>query len=403
MTRSHEIEIIEDLQGLRGWGSEWNEAAPSKNFELRQSFNCKIIEDLHGLQELKSEWNEVAPPKNVEPWQSFNWIEAAATAYSENHLLRVITVRKDGRLTAIAPLALKPSIQPWRPLRLDFLGGEELKEPNRLIALDPASRDMLVDVIVSERVYPIRLSRLPNDPENIRFLMSKFKKSGWITSVLSMPYPYLDLGANPIRKSLKEDLRRARRKAGAHGEVRSEAVVAASDDELLKRLETCFKIEASGWKGRNGTAILLNESRKKFFERYACSSRSEGALKLYFLFVNEVPVAVQYAIESAKAYWLLNVGYDEAYQQCSPGNLLLEESINDAARNGLARYNLLGKEEPWTKHWTTTAQDCLVLAAYRPNLYGARAMLSDALYLVKKRIKERKRDGCKKGLHASRK
>jgi CelD/BcsL family acetyltransferase involved in cellulose biosynthesis len=317
-------------------------------------------------------------------------MEAAATACGREQRLRVITVRKDGRLVAIAPLVLKPSEQPFRPLRLDFLGGEELKEPNRFISRDPASLELLVDAVVSERVYPVRLSRVPNDPEDIRLLVTKFRKSGWVTPVLSMSYPYLDLGTNPIRKSLREDLRRARRKAEARGEVRSEAVVAASREELLKHLERAFRIEGSGWKGRNRTAILSNGFRRAFFERYACSAWRDGTLRLSFLRVNDASVAVQYAIESARSYWLLNVGYDEEYRHCSPGNLLLEESIRDAARAGLLRYNFLGKEEPWTSRWTTTVRDCLVLAAYRLNPNGVKAIWSDASYLVAKRWNERK-------------
>ena len=356
MSRSHEIIVIEDLQALRG---------------------------------LESEWNELAPPKEVEPWQSFSWMEAAATAYSENHLLRVITVRHNGRLTAIAPMVLKPSEQPLRPLRLDFLGGEELKEPNRFIARDGASLNLLVNVIVSQRVYPIRLSRVPGDAETVNYLKSKFKDAGWMTATLSMPYPYVELKGNPIKSSLREDLRRARRKAEALGEVRMETSAAASDEELLKQLETAFRIEASGWKGRNGTAIASSESRRRFFERYACSAWKDGTLRLSFLLINNTPVAVQYAIESANAYWLLNVGYDEQYQECSPGKLLLGESIKDAAKSGLVQYNFLGKEEPWTKRWTTKAQDCVVLAPCRPNLHGLIALISDALYLAKKRMNER--------------
>ncbi|PYS55834.1 MAG: hypothetical protein DMG13_02375 [Acidobacteria bacterium] len=355
MSRSHEIEVIEDLPALRG---------------------------------LESEWNEVAPPKDVEPWQSFSWIEAAATAYSQNHLLRIITVRKDGRLAGIAPMVLKPSEQPLKPLRLDFLGGEELKEPNRFIARDPAALDLLVDVIVSQHMYPIRLSRMPGDSENVNYLKSKFKQAGWMTATLSMPYPYVDLKDNPIKSSLKEDLRRARRKAEAFGKVRSEVLDAPSKEELMKHLETAFIIEGSGWKGKNGSAIVSTEPRRQFFERYACSAWKDGTLRLGFLMIDNTPVAVQYAIESANSYWLLNVGYDEKYQECSPGKLLLGESIKEAAKSGLVRYNFLGKEEPWTRRWTTNAQDCVVLAPCRPNLRGMIAMLSDALYMVKKRMKE---------------
>lgn len=359
-------------------------------------YEVEIIEDLSGLRELGPQWNEASPAPDVEPWQSFNWMEAAASSYGNNHSLRVITVRKNGALTAVAPMVLKPSDQPLRPLRLDFLGGEELKEPNRFVSLDPYSLELLMDNLASERVYPIRLSRIPGDSDSFGVIMSKFKKAGWITRTLRMPYPYLDLGPNPIKKSLREDLRRARRKAGTDAEVRSWLAFATSEKELLEHLGRGLKIEASGWKGRNGTAIISNEFRKKFFERYACLAWKDGTLRLIFLYVNEVAVAVQLAIESAMSYWLLNIGYDEKYQYCSPGNLLLGETIEEAARNGLVRYNLLGKDEPWIKHWTTTSRDSLVLAAYRPNIHGVRAMMSDALYLVRKRMKDHRTKSLKK-------
>jgi CelD/BcsL family acetyltransferase involved in cellulose biosynthesis len=368
---------------------------------MTEPYRVETIEDLQGLRGLGSDWNEAAPTQNVEPWQSFSWMEAAASSYCNNHSLRVITIRKEGLLTAVAPMVLKPSDQPLRPMRLDLVGGEELKEPNRFVSLEPSSLELLIDNLASERVYPIRLSRIPGDEDSLALIMAKFRKAGWITRTLRMPYPYLELGANPIKKSLREDLRRARRKAEALGEVRSGVVSANTEKELLEQLERGLRIEASGWKGRNGTAIISNEFRKKFFERYACSAWREGSLRLRFLYVNEVAVAVQFAVESAKACWLLNIGYDEQYQHCSPGNLLLGDSIEEAARNGLVRYNLLGKNEPWIKHWTSTSRDSLVLAAYRPNVHGFRAMMSDALYLLRKRLKDRRTKSVKKSSRAS--
>jgi len=189
---------------------------------------------------------------------------------------------------------------------------------------------------------------------------------------------------------LREDLKRARKKAEAHGEVRSETVFSTCEEELLAHLSKGFRIEASGWKGRNGTAILSSESRKQFFERFACSAWRDGTLRLSFLYINEVAVAFQFAIESSNSFWLFKIGYDENYEQCSPGNLLLGESIEGAARNGLGQYHLLGKEEPWTKRWSTATRDSFVVAAYRPNIQGIGAMTSDALYLTKKRFIDRR-------------
>lgn len=353
-----------------------------------KQYEAAIIDDLEGLRGLGQEWNEIAPPKAVPPWQSFSWVEAAATAGGQDQSLRVITVRRNGRLTAIAPLALKHFNQPFSPVQLEFLGGEDLKEPNGFVSLDPTSLELLIDTILLDCVYPIRLYRMPSDLDNIHSIIAKFKKSRWISPVMSMPYPYLELATNPIRKSLREDLKRARRKAEACGEVRAEMIVPATEDELQKCIESAFQIEGSGWKGKNHTAIISKDYKRKFFERYAFSAWKDGTLRLSFLKIDGALVAEQYAIESAKSYWLLNIGYDEAYRHCSPGSLLLEESIKCAARNGLLRYNFLGRVEPWTSRWTKTTQDCLALAAYRLNPYGMKAVCSDVCFLIAKRIRE---------------
>jgi CelD/BcsL family acetyltransferase involved in cellulose biosynthesis len=346
----------------------------------------QVIEDVSGLRELRTRWDEAAPPGFSEPWQSFAWVDSAAAAFSANHRLRVLAVTGDGRMRAAAPLVLKPSEQPLRPMRIDLLGGEELKEPNRLVALDPDSMELLTDSIVAEPTYPIRLSRLPDGDGVVDRLAAKFARAGWITKTLSMPYPYLDLSRDPIiRRSVREDLRRARRKAERRGEVRSETVTVRDGEALLEKLSLAFGIEASGWKGRNGTAILSDPRRRGFFERYAYHANGEGGLRLQILYIGDRPAAAQYGVESAGAFWLLNIGYDEEYRDSSPGKLLLEESIRQAKERGLARYNFLGKEEEWLSRWSTSTQNTLVLAAYRPNPHGVRAMLSDALYLLAKR------------------
>lgn len=379
------------MDSLFNSGIRYRDKLKSLTSLRERSNEINVIEDLEGLNKLRPEWDEIAFCKSVEPWQSFSWIHSAAVSYSKNQLLRIITVRENGRLKAIAPLVLKPSEQPLKPLQLHILGSEELKEPNRLIYYDHASLNLLTDALVSEPVYPVRLSRIPNNNAIVHLLLNKFKKHRWIAKVMRMPYPYIDLSGKKIKKSLKSDLRRAKKKANEYGELGFNLIHATSEKKLQAHLDTAFRIEASGWKGKNNTAILSSKSRKEFFERYAYASLRDGTLRLYFLLINNEPVAVQYAIESKKAFWLLNIGYDEKFRTCSPGNLLLEKSINTASQNRLARYNLLGKEEPWTRRWTQTTKDCYILSAYHSNLCGAKAMMSDALTLVLKRFKDRKK------------
>jgi CelD/BcsL family acetyltransferase involved in cellulose biosynthesis len=357
-----------------------------KHYKNKTESNYEIIvaNDVDGLMRLKNEWEQIADVKLVEPWQSFSWVESAAVSYSQEHSLRIITVRKNGRLTAIAPLVLKPSEQALKPMQYHILAGEEMKEPNKFVACDEESMKILIKAIAQEPVYPVRLSRIQCEQTMKEKLQKHFRESGWITRVMPMPCPYIELKGEVIKKSLKRDLKRARKKAKTYGELKYEIVKDGNTTDMNKSLQKGFMIEASGWKGQNNTAILSNKNRKKFFERYAESALREGVLRLSFLHIGDTPVAFHFAVETNGSYWLLNIGYDEKFSDCSPGNILLEESIQDAIKRGVTRYNLLGKEEPWTRRWTEKTHECNVFVAYRPNLCGMRSMMSDAIFLIKK-------------------
>src|SRR5579885_2869811 len=173
------------------------------------------LTDLAGLLNLRDCWSVLAPSRTTEPWQSFNWIVACAESDRKIRRFHLVTVRYRGKLTAIAPFALRESSQPLHPLRLDFLGGEDIKEPNHFVSSNPESLELLVESLASERTYPIRLSRIPNERSLIEVVNRTFRARGWLTRMMSVPYPYLDLddGSSLIKKSLEEDLRRARRKA----------------------------------------------------------------------------------------------------------------------------------------------------------------------------------------------
>jgi hypothetical protein len=349
-----------------------------------------VIDDFATLKNLQGEWNQAFPVQTSEPWQCFSWVESCATSFGRDRPLRCVVVRERGRLAAAAALVLAESNQPLRPLRLEFLGGDNLKEPNQFVGTRPDAIERLVEHIAAEPTYPVRLSRVPTDPSGASALFEEFRRRRWITRTISMPYPYIDLapGAHPIKKSLRADLARARRRVSRFGSMWTEVVSLRSSDEVAQRLDDAFRIEASGWKGRNQTSILSNPARHEFFQRYADAARREGTLRLTFLKIDGDDAAVQYAVETANQYWLLNIGYDDRFRECSPGNLLLEETISAAAARGLTRYNLLGKVEPWTNRWSSHTQDSLVLAAYRLNYHGVRAMMSDALYLLQKRRRD---------------
>jgi len=91
---------------------------------------------------------------------------------------------------------------------------------------------------------------------------------------------------------------------------------------------------------------------------------------------------MQIGIEWKEQLWLLKIGYDQAYSTGSPGQLLLAESVADAARRGLSGYQLLGQAAEWTRAWTGDEHESVAVRVYPPSARAAVALAGDARTVV---------------------
>jgi CelD/BcsL family acetyltransferase involved in cellulose biosynthesis len=131
---------------------------------------------------------------------------------------------------------------------------------------------------------------------------------------------------------------------------------------------------------------MHDQHRRRFYEYYAANACERGILRLSYMRIGDHAVAAQLAVEAKGGFWLLKVGYDEDYANCSPGNLLLVETLKYAAARGLKSFEFLGSSEPWTEVWTKQLRPCVTVAAYPRNCHGAVAFVTDALRFAWHRI-----------------
>jgi CelD/BcsL family acetyltransferase involved in cellulose biosynthesis len=175
----------------------------------------------------------------------------------------------------------------------------------------------------------------------------------------------------------RSDLRRARRKAEQLGPLTTE-IRTPQLHELAGLLDVAFEVEARSWKGDAGTALAKDPHRAVFYRQYAEAACTEGTLRICLLRIGDRVAAMQIALETGGRFWLLKVGYDAEYSACSPGQLLLRDSIRYAAEAGLESYEFLGRSESWTRVWTATERPCLALRVYPLGVRGLAALAADA-------------------------
>ena len=177
--------------------------------------------------------------------------------------------------------------------------------------------------------------------------------------------------STPFAGNTAQDFARSRRKLDL-----SELVFGTFLAEILAE---SFRVEADGWKGRTGSALLSDPHRRQFYEKYATIASEKGILRLSFMRIGGEVAATQIAVESGGRFWLLKVGYDERFARCSPGHLLMVETLRYAAERGLRTFEFLGSTEPWTQVWTTDVRPCVSVWAYPNNFRGLAAFVWDAV------------------------
>jgi hypothetical protein len=333
-------------------------------------------------------WESVAPERRT-PMQQYIWVRAAAETLSAGRPVQVVTVGSVDKPQALAPLAV--SITGARRLRL--LGAEELSES---VEVHYCDEEALVAMAkgLAKLGLPLNFGHYLEDTPFLPALRAAYRGRGLVVAkpLPSRGCPYIILGDGWLEPEQnftarrRSDFRRMQRNAEKLGKVTFD-ILQPRIEEVGSLFDEAMAIEARGWKGRSGTAIAIDRRLADFYRRYTQLACEAGILRLCFMRVDGKAIAMQLAVETERRFWLFKIGYDEAFAKCSPGNLLLRETISYAARRELKSYEFLGKEAAWTELWTKSAHPIVALRTYTANPAGVSALLVDGMHQLRQRCR----------------
>jgi CelD/BcsL family acetyltransferase involved in cellulose biosynthesis len=314
------------------------------------------------------------------------WQQACVETLARDGAAQVVTVDD-----ATGPRAGIVLLRRGVPARLCLAGAEELWEPVEAPCADEAAAAALVEKLLALGA-PLRFGHHPADSLFVSAMRRLAPASGLLLCAPVAGSPFLRLDARwrdpetALASGRRSDLRRMARKAAAHGPLRYERL-APGAGEAGALFERAMAVEGSGWKARAGTSLAANRDQAAFFSRYVELAGAAGVLRISFLRLGEEIAAMQLAVETENAYWLFKIGYDERFADCSPGSLLMLDSIGEAARKGLATFEFLGKSAAWTRMWTTEERANVRLRYYPRNASGFAAMAGDGAAAALRRAK----------------
>jgi CelD/BcsL family acetyltransferase involved in cellulose biosynthesis len=207
-------------------------------------------------------------------------------------------------------------------------------------------------------------------------------------------------GAHYVEQALsahrQRELRRAGRRLTDLGAVLFTA--ATEPAAVAAAVEDFFALEASGWKGRAGTAAAGHGAVRGFFKTALSSLAAEGKAAVNRLLLDGRPIAAAITLSSGDAAWYWKTAYDEHFARYAPGILLTAALTEELTDNpGIARTDSCAApgnamlDTIWGERLTL----CNRLIAVRPEARFARAcrleILRGAAFAAAKSIRNRRR------------
>jgi CelD/BcsL family acetyltransferase involved in cellulose biosynthesis len=356
-------------------------AAPRQQPE--PALRVEVVEGRDAFVPLEKEWNAaLARGPRDEPMLRHEWLRAFIESFAPGAVLRTFLARAGREICAAVPLIEERErsadtcflpLVTWRTPSNDHsqrggvLLGRRGEEGLRLIW----------EALQAEPGWDrLRLRDLPAGAAEWRLrdwaLEAGYRCGLWA----SLRSPYLPLPRNyqAVEKALdgkfRQNLRRRKRRLAEQGEVKYALVDGKDAKALDSALADLFEIEASGWKGRDGTAIAQRPELVGFYTQIARDAAKRGALAIGLLTLSGKPVAGHLSIVQGKRHYLIKIGYDESLHEHSPGQQMVSEAIRDSCARGLSEFDFLGPCMEWKLDWESQLRDHHWLTIFRPTRKG---------------------------------
>lgn len=306
---------------------------------------------------LGAEWDALlgddAQPFDLHCWQMAWWeafgVEgelAACTVRDGGELVGALALRSDGRHL----LGFAPGHMPvHRPLARDGEAMEALAAA--VLARSPSF--VLAGLPVGDRgVEALRAAAAPRP---------LLLESSYVSPIVEVSGDYDDW-----RKESKPrwgaPLERLRRKMGRDHEA--EFSIVESPVDLEAELSDGFRVEASGWKGEAGTAIVSTPETERFYRLVGKVFAERDELRLSRIVLDGESVAFDFCLLFDGRLYLLKTGIDERFRKLAPGLVMRLATIERCFEQELVAHELLGEASDWKLKFANAERPHLTLRAF---------------------------------------
>ena len=352
-------------------------AGPLVEADLQVGLAVNVVSEYADFLALETEWNDAVTRAGIpHPFLRHEWVRTWWDAFGgpkerrqgvpvDSATLHILIVRAGAEIVGIAPLMHERTRMYGVPVRrLAFLQNDHTPRTDFIIA----GRHGEVYRAIWEslrrntpRWDVLQLNQLPRESATRQTVADMAAADHCPTGVwASSDSPFLTLTGTwdsylaSLPAKFRSNLRNRMSRLAKIGEPSLEVLTGAA--EIAAAADDAWRLEKSGWKEKEGTAITSDPAVHTFYTRLTERAAAAGWLRLLFLKVGDRRVATSYGAVFDGRLFLFKTGYDPEYATGSPFKVLTYLAIEEAYREGLTEVDFLGDTEPWKREWTDAAR-----------------------------------------------
>lgn len=328
------------------------------------------INDVDLFFELDDEWNRVLErSSDNHVMLTWEFMSTYVKHFGNERTLKVLCIKEGNRIIAIAPLRLSRYnlagsfnynvIEPLTYKHSDYTG--------LIIAeKEPKCLKLFLNYLVKQGgwdfiyLYDVPgTSMIPDLLPQISGSIPKFEvKEGAICPYLRIPYSQ-DALVTELDAKFRKNLRRSIKKLqNDYGKVELRRYDQLGSVE--NAMNIFFELHQKRWELKKKPGVFSTQKVRDFYLEIAKVFANKGWLALYFLMVNEEPVATQLCFEYKQKMLYGLGGFDPEFSKYSVGHIITAKMIEKCIEKKIREYDFMKGDEPYKFDWTKE---------YRRNVY----------------------------------
>jgi hypothetical protein len=335
------------------------------------------IDTVAELQALESDWQSLfGSGQHVHLANSYPYAIASATTRHRDTAWRVYGTRDGGTLTSVA-FGMRSSLRlgrieiPVFRLGTEFVADVLVKGTDR----DHSLAALVLAIMDAEDVPIVEFGQLTEpafrsitDALSTHRLGFTWSHEGYgyvVDTTIDRETLYARLS-----RSRREQLRRRARRLNSSFTVRVQQLASRELRDNLGWFEDFVELEASGWKGREGTSIRHRPGSEAYFRAIIESATSHGMMHWYRLLADEATIAMEMGMRTGAVFWTPKTAYDERFARFSPGSEMVHRLLLVCMEDpSIKKINWISAP-PSMDSWRPTRLAYYRLRVYRKSLAG---------------------------------